>query len=225
VLAPAPAPTRAGARRAQAAAANFIADAAMEATAASRADFAAQLADLGFLPAAYARACRDGGPMPAEAAAYDDHSGNARIVKAALCAGFYPAILRVEHPTAVFAETHGGALQKDADPARLKFFDRRRGARPARSPAAAPRGPPLARCPLCPCVAWQWPAGSCKARSSASEASGAASGPMGAGPLRRAPRAGRVFIHPASVNFTCGSFPSGFLVYTDIVETSKARRA
>lgn len=111
----------------------------MEATAASRADFAAQLADLGFLPAAYARACRDGGPMPAEAAAYDDHSGNARIVKVALCAGFYPAILRVEHPTAVFAETHGGALQKDADPARLKFFDRRRGARPARARAAAPR--------------------------------------------------------------------------------------
>ena len=69
--------------------------------------------------------------MPAEAAAFDDHSGNARIVKAALCAGFYPAILRVEHPTAVFAETHGGALQKDADPARLKFFDRRRGAPPA----------------------------------------------------------------------------------------------
>ncbi len=34
--------------------------------------------------------------------------------------------------------------------------------------------------------------------------------------------AGRVFIHPASVNFTCGSFPSGYLVYTDIVETSKA---
>lgn len=36
--------------------------------------------------------------------------------------------------------------------------------------------------------------------------------------------AGRVFIHPASVNFSCGSFPSGWLVYTDIVETSKARR-
>ncbi len=35
---------------------------------------------------------------------------------------------------------------------------------------------------------------------------------------------GRVFIHPASVNFSCGSFPSGWLVYTDIVETSKARR-
>ena len=34
--------------------------------------------------------------------------------------------------------------------------------------------------------------------------------------------AGRVFLHPASVNFSCGSFPSGWLVYTDIVETSKA---
>jgi ATP-dependent RNA helicase DHX57 len=32
---------------------------------------------------------------------------------------------------------------------------------------------------------------------------------------------GRVFIHPASVNFSCGSFPSGWLVYTDITETSK----
>lgn len=32
---------------------------------------------------------------------------------------------------------------------------------------------------------------------------------------------GRVFIHPASVNFSCGSFPSGWMVYTDITETSK----
>ena len=32
---------------------------------------------------------------------------------------------------------------------------------------------------------------------------------------------GRVFIHPASVNFSCGSFPSGWLLYTDVTETSK----
>lgn len=103
----------------------------MEATAATRADFAAQLADLGFLPPSYARACAEGArALPADAAAFDDASGNARIVKAALCAGFYPSILRVEHPAAVFAETHGGALEKDADPARLKFFDRRRGVLP-----------------------------------------------------------------------------------------------
>lgn len=114
---------------AQAAAAQFVSDAAMEATVATRADFAGQLADLGFLSPAYARACADGThPLPPEAAAFDDMSGNARIVKAALCAGFYPSILRVEHPAAVFAETHGGALEKDADPKALKFYDRRRGA-------------------------------------------------------------------------------------------------
>ena len=33
--------------------------------------------------------------------------------------------------------------------------------------------------------------------------------------------AGRVFMHPASVNFNCGSFPSGWLLYTDVTETSK----
>jgi Oligonucleotide/oligosaccharide-binding (OB)-fold len=32
---------------------------------------------------------------------------------------------------------------------------------------------------------------------------------------------GRVFHHPASVNFDCGRFESGWLVYTDMVETSK----
>ena len=32
---------------------------------------------------------------------------------------------------------------------------------------------------------------------------------------------GRVFLHPASVNFHCGKFESGWLAYSDIVETSK----
>ena len=33
--------------------------------------------------------------------------------------------------------------------------------------------------------------------------------------------AGRVFIHPGSVNFNVGRFDSGWLVYTDMVSTSK----
>jgi ATP-dependent RNA helicase DHX57 len=32
---------------------------------------------------------------------------------------------------------------------------------------------------------------------------------------------GRVFIHPSSVNFSAGKFESGWLVYSDIMETSK----
>lgn len=32
---------------------------------------------------------------------------------------------------------------------------------------------------------------------------------------------GRVFIHPGSINFDVGKFESGWMVYTEIVETSK----
>jgi ATP-dependent RNA helicase DHX57 len=32
---------------------------------------------------------------------------------------------------------------------------------------------------------------------------------------------GRVFLHPSSINFTCGKFESGWLVYSDLVQTSK----
>ena len=43
--------------------------------------------------------------------------------------GFYPNILRVDHPPAVFKEVLGGAMEADGNPARLKFFDRSKGAR------------------------------------------------------------------------------------------------
>lgn len=32
---------------------------------------------------------------------------------------------------------------------------------------------------------------------------------------------GRVFLHPSSVNFSCGKFESGWLVYSELVQTSK----
>lgn len=32
---------------------------------------------------------------------------------------------------------------------------------------------------------------------------------------------GRVFLHPSSVNFSCGKFESGWVVYSDLVQTSK----
>ena len=83
----------------------------------------------------------------------DEYSGNARVIKAAICAGagpvsdamrmqplhspvpdcldgwtgFYPNILRVDHPPAVFKEVLGGAMETDSAPARLRFFDRTKG--------------------------------------------------------------------------------------------------
>ncbi|CAL8471800.1 g11342 [Coccomyxa elongata] len=142
------------------AAQNSVSDAAMEAALQGRAEYAGILADLGFLHAGYAGACSNGtqGPSEEEYAHYDEYSCNARVIKAAICAGFYPNILRVDHPPAVFKHVLGGAMEHEASPVRIKFFDRVKG---------------------------------------------------------------RVFIHPASVNFNCGSFPSGWLLYTDVTETSK----
>ena len=34
-----------------------------------------------------------------------------RVIKAALAAGFYPSLLRVDHPPARFRATEGGAVQ------------------------------------------------------------------------------------------------------------------
>ena len=42
-------------------------------------------------------------------------------------AGFYPSILRIEHPPKVYTKVLGGAMESDASPARLKFFDRTKG--------------------------------------------------------------------------------------------------
>lgn len=44
-------------------------------------------------------------------------------------AGFYPNILRVDAPPAVFKRVLGGAMEHDASPIRIKFFDRVKGAR------------------------------------------------------------------------------------------------
>lgn len=105
----------------QVASERFISDAAMEATLRGRADFAGTLADMGFLPPGYP-------DNPRAAPGLDEHSDNARVVKAAICAGFYPNVLRVDHPPAVFKEVLGGAMEADSSPARLKFFDRHKGA-------------------------------------------------------------------------------------------------
>ncbi|KAK9809193.1 hypothetical protein WJX72_011126 [[Myrmecia] bisecta] len=147
----------------------FISEAAMEATLAGRAEYAAILADLGFMAADYARTLgrepfqikensRMEVDLDPEERGLNDYAGNARIVKAALCAGLYPSILRVEHPAEKFRKVEGGAFVMDNNPAALRFFDRTKG---------------------------------------------------------------RVFLHPASVNFHCGRFESGWLVYSDMVETAK----
>ncbi|KAF8055672.1 DHX57 [Scenedesmus sp. PABB004] len=159
--------------------ANFVSEQVLEAIAKGRLDYAATLAGRGFLPDWYVdhlRARQQGGPSrddaaagaPPGAASYgraavargapDEFSHNARIVKAALAAGFYPRVLRVEAPVK-YTQVAGGAARVEADPGSIKLFER---------------------------------------------------------------ALGRVWVHPASVCFTAGSYSSGWLVYSQLVETSRA---
>lgn len=152
----------------------FLSEQSMDAIHIGRKQYADILADLGFLPEAYADAvCTfDYSPVQqssssigiksdgiwAQTGSPDEYSNHARLVKSALAAGLYPQLLRVEHPAAIFAKVSGGAIETEGEARRVKFFDKDRG---------------------------------------------------------------RVFLHPSSLNFSVGKFESGWLVYSDIVQTSK----
>lgn len=88
---------------------------------------------------------------------HDQNSKDARLVKAAVCAGFYPQILRVENPLPKYKQTSFGAVEASTDGI-AKLFDRVKG---------------------------------------------------------------RVFVHPSSVNRSIGKFETGWMVHTEMVETSK----
>lgn len=88
----------------------------------------------------------------------DSNAQNARFIKAAICAGFYPQVLRADNPPPKYANVAGGAIEVEGPSEHCKVYDRVKG---------------------------------------------------------------RVFMHPSSVNFTAGKFESGWLVHTEMVETSK----
>lgn len=75
----------------QVASQNLLSDAALEATLNNRADFASILADLGFVSPAYAAHCNSANASE-DSYGQDAMSGNARVIKAAICAGEYPPL-------------------------------------------------------------------------------------------------------------------------------------
>lgn len=58
----------------------------------------------------------------------DAHSDNARVVKAAIAAGLYPNLLRVDAPPPRFQQVAGGTVEIPADPSKIKLFARTKGA-------------------------------------------------------------------------------------------------
>jgi hypothetical protein len=86
--------------------------------AATRRDLAANLADIQLIPAAYMRtfsAARHQQNDNAAFAAINAAAGNANIVKAALCAGAYPNVLRVEHPATKCVVVDAGRAGRVSD--------------------------------------------------------------------------------------------------------------
>lgn len=125
-----------------------------------RHDLASVLADVGFLPRDLLRQLNSNA-VDGEGSSrtlLSDFGDVGRIVKAVICAAFYPKLVRVEHPATKYKQTQGGTVAEEASPQSIKFFTR---------------------------------------------------------------DLGRVFVHPSSVNFSSGRFESGWLVYTNIVQTSK----
>ena len=99
----------------------FLSQQALEAVHASRQDYATILADLGFVRREYLSNMRRYGAGGTEA---DSNSEIARVVKAALVAGFYPHVVRVKHPETKYAQTTAGAVAKIADSRELKYYSK-----------------------------------------------------------------------------------------------------
>ena len=106
---------------------NFLNHQALEAVQASREDYANALADLGFLPRDVVRLVNrrhKSDEARPELAMLFANEHNGRIIKAVLCAGFYPNVVRVKHPEAKYVETSGGAALKDAAGHQVKLYAR-----------------------------------------------------------------------------------------------------
>ena len=93
---------------------------ALEGVRVSRQDYAAVLADLGFVSREYLANLKREGVGGGVA---DRNANVGRVVKAALVAGFYPQVVSVRHPETKFVQTAGGTVEKESrDGRELKFF-------------------------------------------------------------------------------------------------------
>ena len=100
---------------------NFLSQQGLEAVQKSRYDYANVLVDLGFIPKDYLENMRRvgaGGGDP------DRNAKVSRVVKAALVAGFYPQLVRVQHPETKFMQTSGGTVEKESAGRDVKFYCR-----------------------------------------------------------------------------------------------------
>lgn len=125
-----------------------------------RKDLGSMLIDIGLLPEMYMDELKIRRSVSGQSSqtSLSDFGNVGRVIKAVVCAAFYPNLIRVEHPPTKYKQTQGGSMPEDATPQSIKCFTR---------------------------------------------------------------DLGRVFLHPCSVNFSSSRFETGWLVFTNMVQTSK----
>lgn len=139
-----------------------------------RQEFARDLASIGFLP-----------PLPRreeheETTPFNAHASDVRILKAALCAGFYSQVVKVKYPDTKYYESAHGNVEKNNAAQEIKYF--------IPSSAVATDDDP----------------------SSSSSSKSSVYVPDE-----------RIFIHPSSINFQASRYASPWLIFNELIKTSK----
>eukprot|EP00271_Cylindrocystis_brebissonii_P016940 TRINITY_DN4199_c0_g3_i1.p1 TRINITY_DN4199_c0_g3~~TRINITY_DN4199_c0_g3_i1.p1 ORF type:complete len:416 (-),score=36.57 TRINITY_DN4199_c0_g3_i1:441-1598(-) len=105
---------------------NFLSRESLITIEASRADFVKALSVLGFASSDYNRGSRSAGKASGPHS-LDTNAQNGRVVKAVICAGLYPHIVRVQHPKTLYVQQVGGAVAQDAAAHEIRFYTREDG--------------------------------------------------------------------------------------------------
>ncbi|QDZ20021.1 DExH-box ATP-dependent RNA helicase [Chloropicon primus] len=142
---------------------NYLSFSALEGIEALRIDYARVLLEFGFVNKEFFQEVSRGISRMTHGEQHKNHvvdceAYNSRVIKSVVCAAYYPQILRVSHPKALYKETENGTIKRDNIPKRVKLFGK---------------------------------------------------------------ELGQVFLHPASSLFSVSTFETGWLVYSDIMKTSK----
>lgn len=94
----------------------------------ARQDMAENLCELGFIPREYVRNVKNfNGPSSPSNSHFDANSHSARVLKACICAGFYPNVAVVREPAKQFVKVEAGAILADAAARELKYVTRSDG--------------------------------------------------------------------------------------------------
>ena len=142
---------------------NYLSFSALEGIEALRIDYVRVLLEFGFVGKAFFDEIARKIHRKTHGTTHKNHivdceAYNSRVIKSVVCAAYYPQILRVSHPKALYKETEGGTVRRENIPKRVRLFAR---------------------------------------------------------------ELGQVFMHPASSLFSVSNFETGWLVYSEIMKTSK----